>query len=366
MENCCQVSVLHYILEIVGRQQSIKAILSKLFNSLNLNKDGELSRSELHESARRMGWHWKEAPILAVFDLFSVLNPISRNNFIAYMTQINEDPHGPYGKVLLNSPLFLSSTTPKRPVISKLKLANVHKVKKKRNGLKSNDKTSNDIISLLKHLANLDVAINYQNFLKNLAINELKVPNDNAALLIIDPQRSFTKGVWMKSMGRKAELEVKPIQLAFEKCAQFLNQNYRFIETMFTRCPFPPCSYDWDDALAGIIDTKQLYFIKPGNSVLYPPTNGFREWVDRFISDGKKILVLAGCTLNSCVRVSAIETQQYFKNKGLQIVVDLNLAGARTSSFRPSSLYGGLSAVESAVQEMIDAGVWVTRCARWI
>lgn len=341
-------------------------ILSELFNSLDLNQDGELSRSELHESAQRMGWHWKEAPVLAVLDLFSVLKPISRNNFIAYMTQISEDPHGPYGKVLLNSPLFLSSITSKRPVIPKLKLANVHKMGENRNGLKSNDNTSNNIISLLKHIANLDVGNNYRKFLENMGINELEVPTDAAALLVIDPQRSFTKGAWMKSMGRKAELEVKPIQLAFQKCAQFLNENYRFIETMFTRCPFPPCSYDWDDAFAGIIDTKQLYFIKPGNSVLYPPTNGFREWVDRLISDGKKMLVIAGCTLNSCVRISAIETQQYFKDQGLQIVVDLSLAGARTSSFRPSSLYGGLSAVESAVKKMVGAGVRVTRYVRWI
>jgi len=282
------------------------------------------------------------------------------------MTQISEDPHGPYGKVLYNSPLFLSATTPERPVIPKLKSANVQKVKKNRNWLKSNDKTSNDIISLLKHIANLDVAINYRNLLNNHEIDELKVPTDDAAMLVIDPQRSFTKGAWMKSMGPKAELEVKPIQLAFEKCAQFLNENYRFIETMFTRCPFPPCSYDWDDALTGIIDTKQLYFIKPGNSVLYPPTNGFREWVANFINDGKKILVIAGCTLNSCVRVSSIETLKHFKDQGLQTVVDLSLAGARTSRFLPSSLYGGVSAVESAVLEMVEAGVRVAQRVRWV
>jgi hypothetical protein len=268
--------------------------------------------------------------------------------------------------VLLNSPLFLSSTSSKKLKVSKLKSADAHKSSKKQHELKLNVKRSNDMISLLKHTASLDDANNYQNFLKNLDINELEVPTDNAALLIIDPQKSFTKGVWMKSIGHKAGLEVKPIKLAFQKCAQFLNQNYRFIETMFTRCPFPPGSYDWDDALTGIIDTKQLYFIKPGNSVLYPPTNGFREWVDRFISDGKKILVIAGCTLNSCVRISSIETQKCFKDQGLQIVVDLSLVGARTSSFRPSSLYGGLSAVESAVQEMIDAGVRVTQHIRWI
>ena len=340
--------------------------LSELFNILDLNKNGELSRSELHESAQRMGWHWNEAPVLAVLDLLAVLKPISKNNFIAYMTQIIEDPHGPFGKVLLNSPHFLSSTYPKRTIISKLKIANVHKMNKKQHGLKVNDKTYNDVISLLKHVANLDVANSYQNFLKNLDHNKLKIPVDNAALLIIDPQRSFTKGVWMRSIGSKAELEVEPIQLAYEKCAQFLNENYRFIETMFTRCPFPPCSYDWDHAFTGIIDTKQLYFIKPGNSVLFPTTNGFREWVESFINDGKKILVIGGCTLNSCIRVSSIETQNYFKDSNLQVVVDLSLSGARTSSFIKSSLYGGLSAVESAIREMIDAGVCATRCVQWV
>jgi len=332
----------------------LKVTLSELFNILDLNKNGELSRSELHESARRMGWHWNEAPILAVFDLLTVLKPVSKNNFIAYMTQIIEDPDGPFGRVLLNSPYFLTTTASRRFLISKQHSSKLY------------DKTYNDVISLLKHIANLDVANNYHNFLKNLDNNKLNISTDNAALLIIDPQRSFTKGVWMKSIGSKAELEVKPIQLAYEKCARLLNENYGIIETMFTRCPFPPCSYDWDDAFTGIIDTKQLYFIKPGNSVLYPKTNGFREWVESFINDGKKILVIGGCTLNSCIRISSIETQKYFKDSKLQVVVDLSLSGARTSRFILSSLYGGLSAVESAVREMIDAGVRVTKSVQWI
>ena len=340
--------------------------LIELFNILDLNKNGELSRSELHESAQRMGWHWNEAPVFAVLDLLTVLKPVSMDDFIAYMTQIIEDPHGPYGKVLLNSQHFLSSTASKRTIISKEKIADVHKINKKQHRLESNHKTWDDMISLLKHISNLDVANTYQNFLKNMRINTLRIPADNAALLIIDPQRSFTKGVWMQSIGSKAELEVKPIQLAFEKCARFLNQNHKFIETMFTRCPFPPCSYDWDDVFTGIIDTQQLYFIKPGNSVLFPTTNGFREWVERVIDDGRKILVIAGCTLNSCVRKSSIETQKYFNNRKLQIVVDLSLSGARTSRFIPSSLYGGLSAVESAIREMTGAGVRVTQCVQWI
>ena len=88
--------------------------LSELFDRLDLDKNGELSRSELHESARRLGWHWNEAFVFAVLDLFTVQKPISRDHFIAYMTQIIEDPHGTFGKVLLNSPHFSLSRASKK------------------------------------------------------------------------------------------------------------------------------------------------------------------------------------------------------------------------------------------------------------
>ena len=201
--------------------------------------------------------------------------------------------------------------------------------------------------------------------MKNLNNPQPQISVDDAALLLIDPQRSFTDGAWMRSIGLQAEFEVKPIRSAFENCARFLHQNYHCIETMFTRCPFPPGSYDWDDSLTGLIDDTQFYFIKPGNSVLFPPTNGFRKWVKYLIKQGKKILVMGGCTLNSCIRVSSIETQKYFKDHQLQVVVDLNLSGARTSNFISTSMFHGLSAVEAAIKEMIGAGVWVVQSIRW-
>ncbi len=339
---------------------------NELFDTLDLNKNGVLSRLELHEAARRMGWHWREAPVFAVLDLFTIAKPMARDNFIAYMNQMIEDPRGPYGRVLLNAHPFLSSIVSKRTAISKEKKADVHEVNNKKYQAISNDKTCNDMDSLLKHRDNIGVANIYQKIIENMNIKPLEISSDDAALLIIDPQRSFTRGVWMKSIGSEAELEVKPIRFAFEKCAQFLNENFSLVETMFTRCPFPPCSYDWDDAFSGIIDAGQLYFIKPGNSVLFPDTNGFREWVEGLMDDGKKILVMAGCTLNSCIRKSSIDTQQYFKEGMLQVVVDLSLSGARAGSYMQSSLYGGLSAVESAVREMAGVGVRVAQCVQWI
>jgi hypothetical protein len=337
--------------------------IDELFDLLDIDKDGELSRSELHRAARQLGWHWHEAPTLAVLDLLSILEPIKKNTFIAYLEQIAEDPLGPYGKVLLNAPHFSSPIIPKDDVPSRQQRKEVYNAVKKQQGVTSNARRDGDGIALLKHAAGIGAARDYEGLLNTL--DRAQTAIDAAALLIIDPQRSFTHGVWMQSMGSRAEVEVTPIELAFKTCGRFLDDNYRRIETMFSRCPFPPDSYDWDDALAGIIEATQLYFIKPGNSILFPSTNGFREWVKERINTGKRMLVMGGCTLNSCVRVSSIETQHHFASQGLQVVVDLSLSGARASNFLTSSLYGGLSAVESAVREMLSEGVQVVRCVEW-
>ncbi|MEW6743950.1 MAG: hypothetical protein AB1486_14460 [Planctomycetota bacterium] len=118
-------------------------------------------------------------------------------------------------------------------------------------------------------------------------------------------------------------------------------------------------------ALSEIVDRSQLYFVKPGNSVLWPPTNGFREWVRELLDRGKETLVMGGCTLNRCVRVSAIETLQSFRDRGLQVVVDLDLCGARRSNYERSDFFGGLSSVESAVREMRASGVRVVSGIVW-
>lgn len=338
-------------------------IINELFDILDLNRDGELSRSELHVAAKRLGWHWHEAPVFAVLDLLTLLNPIPRSTFNDYMNQMTGDPLGPYGELLLNAGHFSLPISSEGDLHSKHRSGEVDNDKKNRPVPAADACIYDDGVSLLKYAAGTDTANDYQRLLNTL--NNPHISFEDAALLIIDPQRSFTKGVWMQSIGSQADVEVKPIQLAFNNCALFLNENYRRIETMFTRCPFPPDSYDWDDGLSGIIDSRQLYFIKPGNSVLFPHTNGFREWIENCINNGKKILVMGGCTLNSCLRVSSIETQNYFKNQKFQVVVDLSLSGARTSNYLTSLVYGGFSAVESAVREMTTAGVNVVRRAEW-
>jgi hypothetical protein len=134
---------------------------------------------------------------------------------------------------------------------------------------------------------------------------------------------------------------------------------------MFTRCPFPPESYGWDERLEGILDAGQTCFIKPGNNVLMPPSAGFREWVESLMAKGVTTLVMGGCTLNSRVRVSACAVREAFPLEELEIVVDLSLCGARTGSYLNSPQFGGVSPVESAILQMKDAGVVAAESVEW-
>ena len=338
-------------------------MFDELFETLDLGKDGLLSRAELHRAAKRLGWHWQTAPLFAVLDLLTTTGPVSRNTFVDFMQQMDEDPLGPYGKVLLKVPYASIPSIPGSDSFPENKYNEKDIILKNPYRMPSEGNRYTDVISLLDSFAGSNVAKNYQRFLN--ALETLHVSTDDAALLIIDPQRSFTRGAWMQSIGTEAEVDIKPIELAFEKCAELLKKYYGRIDAMFTRCPFPPDSYGWDDQLAEIIDRSQLYFIKPGNSVLFPNTNGFRQWVDRCINSGKDILVFGGCTLNSCLRVSSIETFEHFKKKSLQVVIDLSLSGARMRNFIKSPEYNGLSAVESAVRQMTAAGVKVVQHVSW-
>ena len=338
-------------------------IADALFELLDLNHDGGVSRSELHTAAKRMGWHWHEAPLLALLDLLTLREPIHRKQFTGIMHQIQKDPMGPYGEVLLKSPHFskksppeIGQLLPRRPTVDS-------GVSNRKPWQSQDGIFEKDLLAALEKHAAKDIATGYHTFLDS--VERYQISPAEAALLIIDPQRSFTEGVWMQSIGDKAAIDVEPIVIAFDNCADILNILYGQMEIMFTRCPFPPGSYDWDDRLVDIIDRRQLYFIKPGNSTLFPPFNGFREWVTHCIEQGMNTLVLGGCTLNSCVRVSSIEILQQFKSKNIRVVVDLSICGARLRNFTPSPIYDGVSAVASAVSQMTAAGVQVVRRVEW-
>jgi hypothetical protein len=325
-----------------------------LFDELDFDGDGKLTREEVHHAAMRFGWQWQQASLFAFLDYMTIRAPLEREDFISCMVRINQDPDGPYGEVLQKGPLF-----------SNMRDCGTGEVGGK--------PTNNSPLQIAGGIEKIISGLEYDNAdedfraaLERLGSPSVRLFADEAAVLLIDPQRSFTAGSWKHTLGPDGDREVMPIQAAFENCADLLRMLYRHTDVMFTRCPFPPGSYEWDERFEGIIDPDQLYFIKPGNSVLYPTTNGCREWVECMIGRGKKKLVMGGCTLNSCVRVSSLETLAAFRDKGLEVIVDLGLCGARASNYGNSPQFGGASAVEAAMKQMSGEGVKVAERVEWI
>jgi len=328
-----------------------------IFSELDTDGDGALSLDDLCRAAVLLGWGWPHAPLYAALHALALRAPLRREAFDLHVRQMFEDPAGPFGRVLLGTPLHAA-------------LVRGEAIGVRSKGAARDDDDRADvqrpgIESALRELAPAESADGYDALVLRCARAEITATE--AAMLVIDPQRSFTRGAWMRSFGdgAQAERQVAPIRAAFEGCARLLRRARLGAEAMLTRCPFPPESYDWDDRVAELVDRTQLYFVKPGNSVLWPTTNGFREWVDLLLEQGRSTLVMGGCTLNSCLRVSSVEVQRELGPRGLQVVVDLSAAGARLESYAPSGRYGGLSSVESAVEEMIAAGVRVAARTAW-
>jgi hypothetical protein len=324
--------------------------ISELFDALDADRDGRLSRDDLRTGATQLGWSWREGPLLGVLDLLTLPGPASRGDFFDTVERVISDPAGPFGEVLLKvtrrawaaarraGTLRAAQTMARQPSDSLC-------------GGRLGDTVGEEAATVYRGLT--FIAESYP------------VPVDAAVLLVIDPQRSFTEGAWMRSLGHGAEVDVQPLRRAFSSLAGRLQRLGGEVEVMLTRCPFPADSYDWALPIGDVLQEAQPYFIKPGNSVLWPHTNGFAEALEDLPSRAIQYLVIGGCTLNSCVRVSSVQVQKRFGPKGLQVVVDLEGCGARARNYAPSSLFEGRAPVAAALQEMHRNGVIVAQAVDW-
>ncbi|MBW2613175.1 MAG: hypothetical protein JRE14_17405 [Deltaproteobacteria bacterium] len=140
------------------------------FKTLDLDKDGFLSRSDLNNSAKRFRWSWHEAPLLAVLDLLSISKPIPKSEFIALIHQIHNDPLGPYGNILLKSPHFLQPASLRGDRIPNNKTAgedNRNEIQKKERPAQPD---FNTLAGFLEKATCTKVAIQYQSLLENLKV----------------------------------------------------------------------------------------------------------------------------------------------------------------------------------------------------
>lgn len=161
-----------------------------------------------------------------------------------------------------------------------------------------------------------------------MAVQITSIPRP-IGLLLIDLQRAFVDGVWRAFL---PDEEVEPIKKSFRNCAELLGSGLKNVSTLMTRCPFEGNDFELDESLTPVVDENQRYVIKPSTSVMH--AHGFREWVEEeLLKRGINTLVIGGCTTTSCVRVSSIRTQKAFASKGLQVVVDLSLCGARKCNY---------------------------------
>ncbi|MEZ4483182.1 MAG: hypothetical protein R2864_00840 [Syntrophotaleaceae bacterium] len=330
----------------------------ELFDALDQNRDGRLTRAELFHAALEFGWQGPQAHLYALLDFLALRSPLSRDSFVAALEEAGHDPQGVYGEVLRRGPL---------------KAGQLYGSLRSRE--KSAESPTDEVLwdgsaaegaaELLREIVSSERAGDYAEALQRSAVTNYSVVSSETALLLIDPQRSFTAGEWLWRLGPIGDMEAMPIRLAFDNSARLLRAVYGRVETMFSRCPFAPESYGWDEALVPILDDGQAYFLKPSNNLLMPNSNGYGQWLDALVENGIRTLVIGGCTLNSCLRVSAVATRNAFPRENLQVVVDLSLCGARTSNYLNTEQFGGISPVEAAMREMVKNGVIVAGQVVW-
>jgi len=218
----------------------------------------------------------------------------------------------------------------------------------------------------------------------------------NTALVLLDCQQSFIGGFWMAGVDPD---EVQPLRLAFDRVAALLSKLSTDVRLLVTQCLFPT-AYDFElyapvnDALAARDTSTIKRVIKPGNSVLH--ARGATQWFDEFAAnstDTVPTVVFGGCTLTSCVRVSALDLCERYSGdssssrRRLNVCVDLNLCAARASNYirrcrscltRYITVYGRrtepctcksgvdlISPADKAVMDMRSAGVNVYDSFDW-
>ncbi|CAH1258600.1 Hypp2042 [Branchiostoma lanceolatum] len=205
----------------------------------------------------------------------------------------------------------------------------------------------------------------------------------SVAVVLIDLQQSYTRGLWASWMG---ETKAEHIRQSFTRCANLLVKLKKDVPVLLSRSAIGGYDLDWAEEVGEIVSAKAYpSVLKPDTDIL--EAAGFAEWLGKVMRSGVSTLMVGGCTTTSCVRVWSSHIQRSFSSRGLQVVVDLSLCGARDCNYVPRCqacldkymMYGTdstcdrcatpgvstVSPVDNAVEDMRKSGVQVVQQFDW-
>jgi nicotinamidase-related amidase len=190
-------------------------------------------------------------------------------------------------------------------------------------------------------------------------------------LVVIDAQRGFVdpEGSLARAFGID---EIVHSATALTRLRAHVSRRDRGFTTVFVRSEYRPAQFT-----AGRLDHPLAHICVPGYNLDCEWAPGldvsgahavitkydvdaatapvYRDLIAQAVSDGIRHVVLAGFQFTTCVRASALTTQDILADSGVQVSVAAHLTGARASSYHAKE--GGVSRVEATRRELVARGV---------
>ena len=193
----------------------------------------------------------------------------------------------------------------------------------------------------------------------------------DALLVVMDAQRGFVdpEGSLARAFGVD---EIVHSATALTRLRTHVSRRDRGFATVFVRSEYRPAQFTsgrFDDPMAHIcvpgynidcewapgLDVSGAHAVITKHDVDAATASVYRDLITQAVSGGVRHVVLAGFQFTTCVRASALTTQDLLADSGVQVSVAVHLTGARTSSYHATE--GGVSRVEATKRELAARGV---------
>ncbi|KAI6650654.1 hypothetical protein LOD99_7704 [Oopsacas minuta] len=155
-------------------------------------------------------------------------------------------------------------------------------------------------------------------------------------ILLIDTQQAFTVGSWRQHVVPPDG--VNAIIQAFQRCSLLLRDTPPSSLLIFSLCPFLLSNdFSLDPQVTRYITKEHKLVLKPGNCIL--DADGFESHIDYLLQAHPEVdsILIGGCTLTSCIRVSSCSVYNKYSDR-LRVIVSMELCGARDDNYKKRCL----------------------------